>query len=226
MEEEEDTVKHKTLMIAAAAVWLALSLAAPVSAGSLAITGWATKVPEGSGVDATIGWEFSVDTSVTVTALGIYQPPAGLRSDHVVGIYSDSTEALLGSETIPAGSSGYLTDGFQFLDLGTTFDLAPGTYTIAETITSIADPDNDTFYSLVTGLTTDPDVTFITSARTYSAGLSYPTALGGFNDGYFGPNFIFTVDPVLPAGTPEPATAGLLGAGLAGLGIVARRRRT
>ena len=100
---------------------------------------------------------------------------------------------MLGSETIPAGSSGYLTDGFQFLDLGTTFDLAPGTYTIAETITSIADPDNDTFYSLVTGLTTDPDVTFITSARTYSAGLSYPTALGGFNDGYFGPNFIFTV---------------------------------
>lgn len=219
-------MKHKTLMIAAAAVWLALSLAVPVSASSVAITGWATKVPEGSGVDATIGWEFSVDTSVTVTALGIYQPPVGLRSGHVVGIFRDSDQALMGFGSIPAGTGGYLADGFEFLDLGTSFDLAPGAYTIAESITSIADPNNDTFYSLVTGLTTDPDVTFITSARTYSPGFNYPTALGGFNDGYFGPNFIFTVDPVPPAGTPEPATAGLLGAGLAGLGIVARRRRT
>jgi hypothetical protein len=212
---------------AAAAAALVLSLASP-AAGSLAVTGWATRVPEGSGVDATIGWEFSLDTSVTVTALGVYQNAAdGLHSGHVVGIFRDSDQALMGYESIPAGTSGYLEDRYQFLNLGTPFDLAPGSYTVAETITSILDPNNDTFFSLVTGLTTDPHVTFLTSARTYTAGFNYPTALGGFNDGYFGPNFIFTVDPAPPpADTPEPATTGLLGAGLAGLGVAARRRFT
>lgn len=221
-------MKHKSLVMAAAVAGLALALASPAGAGSLAVTGWATRVPEGSGVDATIGWEFSLDASVTVTALGVYQAFGdGLHSGHVVGIFRDSDQALMGYESILAGTSGYLEDGYQFQNLDTPFDLPPGSYTVAETITSILDPNSDTFYSLVTGLTTDPHVTFLTSARTYSAGFNYPTALGGFNDGYFGPNFIFTVDPAAPPdGTPEPATAGLLGAGLAGLGMAARPRRS
>lgn len=220
-------MKHKSLMMAAVAAGLVLSLASPARAGSLAVTGWATRVPEGSGVDATIGWEFSLDSSVTVTALGVYQAFGdGLHSGHVLGIFRDSDQALMGYESILAGTSGYLEHGFRFQNLDTPFDLAPGAYTVAETITSALDPNSDGFFSLVTGLTTDPHVTFITSARTYSAGFDYPTARGGFNDGYFGPNFIFTGDPAPPSDTPEPATAGLLGACLAGLGVAVRRRRT
>jgi hypothetical protein len=216
-------MKLNYVLTAAFAMALFFSCPTPAKAGSLAVTGWATKVPEGSGVDATIGWEFSLDTSVTVTALGVYQNLAGgLQGGHVVGIFRDSDQALMGYESIPAGTSGYLENGFQFMDLNTPFDLAAGSYTVAETTPSAFDPDNDTFFSLVTGLTTDPDVTFITSARTYSPGFNYPTALGGFNDGYFGPNFIFTVDA---PSAPEPATWGCLGAGLCVLLAAGYRRR-
>lgn len=173
-------MKHKSFTMAAAVAGLVLSPASPAGAGSLAVTGWATRVPEGSGVDATIGWEFSLDASVTVTALGVYQAfRDGLHSGHVVGIFRDSDQTLMGYESILTGTTGYLEDGCQFQNLDTPFDLAPGSHTVAETITSIFDPNSDTFFSLVTGLTTSPNVTFLTSARTYSAGFNYPTALGG-----------------------------------------------
>jgi hypothetical protein len=165
-----------------------------------------------------------VDTAITVTALGVYENlPGGLNQGHVVGIIRNSDQSLMGYESIPAGSSGYLLDSFQFLDLSTPFELAAGDYTIVQT-----EPftNQDIFRSLVTAVNTDSHITFIQSARTYEPGFSFPTAFGGFEEGYFGPDFTFAVTPAPPppTPTPEPATVGMLALGLSAVAVAARRK--
>ena len=62
----------------------------------------------------TIGWRFGVTTDISVTQLGclngVYTPDAGDDSragvTHEVGIYSETTQALLASAVVTNGAAG------------------------------------------------------------------------------------------------------------------------
>src|SRR5262245_59793446 len=79
----------------------------------------------------TVGWQLSVNTSISVTSLGAYDSPfaEGLLTDHEVGIWN-SSGTLLATVTVHAGTSDPLTGRFRYVDLVTALVLDPGTYTI------------------------------------------------------------------------------------------------
>jgi hypothetical protein len=91
-----------------------------------------------SGSDQLYGWIFSANTLITVTSLGVYDVggAAGLENSHDVGIYNQTTQTLLGSTTVPAGTSGTLIDRFLYESVS-PFSLAQGSnYVIVMTMPS------------------------------------------------------------------------------------------
>src|SRR5450755_2722444 len=99
-------------------------LAAPIPAVTFAeLTGQSL----GNG-PFTLGWEFTVSQSITVTALGAFDDSQdGLAESHDVGIW-DSVGNLLGSTTVAAGTVDPLVNQFRYSSV--SFTLAPGTYEI------------------------------------------------------------------------------------------------
>jgi len=102
------------------------ALAAPVTA----------IIPGGGGFqnhfwnfDSTLGYEFSLTTTLDVSALGFFDADNdGLFDAHDVGIFAgDGT--LLASATVPSAAGGTLQDGFRFMPIPDLV-LLPGTYRI------------------------------------------------------------------------------------------------
>ena len=184
-------------------------------------TGGPTTVGHAGNSATTLGWVFSSNTTVTVTALGYYDDGSnGLAEVHDVGIFS-STGSLLFSTTIPAGNSGALIAGFRYVSIAPVV-LSIGNYTIAGTIGAQA---SDPVAYNVAGLSSAAQITIPSGASRYTesgsyTSLTYPTlAFPSSNpyNVYFGPNF--QVSPV-----PEPSTVVFMGVGALGL-LAAQRRR-
>jgi hypothetical protein len=167
-----------------------------------------------SGSDQLYGWVFTVNSPITVSALGVYDVNGvGLSVSHDVGIFEDSSTSLIGSTTVAAGPCGTLIDSFCYQSVS-PFSLAAGdTYTIVMTMPQL---NADSQWINNTVVNTASQISYVTSAFDNSSTLVYPIDDGPFSQGLFGPNFLF-------ASTPEPAFYGVLGVGLAAL-IVARRR--
>src|SRR5271154_7146963 len=94
--------------IAAVFMLFSFTLAAPVCHADTI-----TVVPGSGGVEndawntnATIGWQFTLSSPVTVTELGFFDATGGgLFDPHPVGIWN-SSGTLLGSATVPSGTAG------------------------------------------------------------------------------------------------------------------------
>ncbi len=91
------------------------------------------------------GTEFTIDREVEVTALGYYDDtfssPLGLDAPHPVGIYDASTEQLIMSGIVPAGSSTRIADSFRFVDISPVRLEAGRTYVLASV--STGDPGHN-----------------------------------------------------------------------------------
>jgi hypothetical protein len=209
-----------------------LAAAAPAFADSLALDFTGGTYPTGIRLlDSTVGWTFTVNSSVTVAALGVFDFGSdGLALSHQVGIW-DSTGTLLVSTTV--SGSGTLTvnststdgqwvfNGAMLLSSAGAATLGPGQYTIGALYTSLTDGTHDIVMAHATS-TTDPAITFGDTAETLGSSFVQPTFLfPAANDGGFGPNFLLVSDAVL---APEPATWGLMILAFAGLGFARRRR--
>jgi hypothetical protein len=153
----------------------------------------------------TAGWQFTVNVTMQVTHLGLYDVNAdGFQAGYPVGLWSEEG-FLLTSAVVPVGAAAPYIDGFRYVEAEEPGALlTPGhTYTIGYFAAGLAPADEMIHFggfhtvnplinqlpgSVVTGIP-EPD-------------MYMPDTSFGF-DHWMGPSFQFTV-------IPEPASAALL----------------
>ncbi len=173
--------------------------------------------PSGSSQNTqTLAWEFTVNTPLRVTHLGIFdEGQNGLAEIHEIGLWSIAG-TLLGQAQNQIGQGSALLGKFRY-ETVTPFQLAPGTYYIGA---SYRAGTADFLPTQSDSISTAAEITYHRGRFGLGSGLTFPNTASGPGV-FFGPNFQFTSGsaPVPDAG----ATAGLLGLGL--IGIVATRRK-
>ncbi|HWZ32913.1 MAG TPA: PEP-CTERM sorting domain-containing protein [Bryobacteraceae bacterium] len=168
----------------------------------------------------TEGWTFTVNQTITVTDLAVFDSGgAALIDSHAVGIWN-SVGALLVSTTIDAGNVDTLeTDslGQTWRDKAASVTLTPGTYTIGAVWATGNDPM--IFPGQLGSITTGGAITFGQGAFIAGSTLTDPTNLNGDHASYFGANFEYNA-----AAVPEPSSLALIGIGAIGIGLARWRK--
>ncbi|MEQ8316774.1 MAG: PEP-CTERM sorting domain-containing protein [Phycisphaerales bacterium] len=156
-----------------------------------------------------VGFRFTADVDMSVTDLGILSNDGdgALDSPHMVGIWRNSDQALLGSVMVMPSST--LIGDFRY-EAVTPFNLVAGErYTAGALYTA---DDNDSYFSSPATLDlngiSDTNGVFPSEG---SLGFTFPTE-DSTNLARLGPNFLWV---------PAPSSLALLGLG----GFVAARRR-
>jgi hypothetical protein len=189
-----------------------------------------TSAPTSNDTYLSLGFVFTTNAPVTVSALGYYDywytilgQTTGLHAEHTVGIF-DSMGNLLTSTIVDAGNSDPLTGDFRYKQI-TPYTLAAGnTYTLAATTDSGKDPwAYGIAGSSITGFTTDASIGIgIAASRYWYDGdnvLRDPPYFYAYTI-YGGPNFLIGSSNV-----PEPGAYAVLGSlGLTGAAFLRRRR--
>jgi hypothetical protein len=167
----------------------------------------------------TLGFEFTANTALNVTALGLFDDSQdGMAERHEIGLF-DSGGTLLASTILGAGTAAPLTNQFRYADIAPVTLTAGQNYRIGAVFASGADPL--IFPGAASNFATDPGVTFVAARFAFGSTLADPTISGGDLPSYFGPNFKIGTSAV-----PEPGTYALIASlGLSGIGVLARRKR-
>lgn len=169
---------------------------------------------------ATVGWEFTLNSSMLVDGLGFWDNGSdGLVNSHDVGIWNTSNPTLLlTSTTVTNGSSTAVAStsstGRWLFNNIPSITLSPGTYVVGGTIIA-SDADSQQFNASASMLS---GVTFVQARNVGSPSLLYPTPSPVFNDGIFGPNIRGTL-------VPEPNTALMVLAATATFYTLGRKRQ-
>jgi len=182
--------------------------------------------------DRTWGWEFSVTTAFAVDSLGAWDQDAdGLNVAQNVSIWT-SAGVLLSSMLVDNTATG-VTPGFQAgADEGqwlqqdvVDFVLGIGDYVIG--IDRVGG-SGDAFHGSDTVVITDTRVTY-TGIRSSDVDLfAFPDNSLAADPGaasYFGPTFWIADGVSDPMPVPEPGSLALFGMGVAGMGLMRRRRQ-
>jgi hypothetical protein len=177
-----------------------------------------------------VGYDFTVgSTPLLVTALGLWDGPSGtgigdgFAEQHEVGLWTNNgfnPGTLLGTVTIPAGTTASLIGDFRYVDLQTPVILLPGTsYVLGAFFLNATDPvtndvgGNHAVY--------DPAVMEGDARARTSLSFGYP----GSDDGpgaLVGPNALFTLVQNGNAVPEHGATAVLMSIAVGGLLAVKR----
>jgi len=168
------------------------------------------------GGSVNLGITFTVNSGISVDALGFYDAP-GLTGGSAVGIY-DSSGNLLTSVFVPLTDS--VVDGYFYQSIVPVSLTAGDQYTVVE----FTDSSPGIWEDGPAGVppTTDPSITFNNTAYLYAGTLGFPTVINGaLNPVYYGPDFFIET----PTSTvPEPCTLFLFFTGLLGVAGAARKR--
>jgi PEP-CTERM motif-containing protein len=198
-----------------------LSLSSLAKADTVALTSVTGGDLATSGDDQLYGWIFTANAPLSVTSLGVFDNGSdGLSISHGVGIFNETTQTLLGSTTVPAGTGGTLIDGYRYESVSPFLLTQGDSYAIVMTM---PEQNSDFQIILATSETTAGQITYVTSAFADSSTLVFPPTDGNgdFAQGLFGPNFTFVS---ATATTPEPSSIMLLGTGVLSIAGFARRR--
>jgi Domain of unknown function (DUF4082)/PEP-CTERM motif len=209
---------YSKVAIAVAAVMVLSSPSADAS--TVAVT---VPVQDANVVDnlnRNIGWEFTTNTALQVTSLGVYDPKS-YSSSIEVGIFT-TVGALLQSVTVPANSTSL--GQFQYISLSSPLALAQGqSYIIDAYIGSEHWLD-----STVSAVSVNAAISIAPAGEGWytccnNVGFEFPGTQDASDDPslFLGPNFQFTVSAV-----PEPSTWAMMIFGFAGVGFVAYRRKS
>jgi len=154
-----------------------------------------------------LGYGFSLNQPQTITALGFYDASEdGLLSSHGIGLYEASSQTLLASATVPAGSGSWLQNGFRWVPIPSV-SLLSGSYVIAATSSGDAALFDPFLYETTADAGIEGLVIGASLSETGSGSVvAFPSQDEGLAEGFFGPAYAI-------AGTPGPLP--LLGAGAA-----------
>ncbi len=158
----------------------------------------------GQTVTASVGWSFTTNSSITVTALDailLGETSANVR------LYDASGTTIASATVTTADPSEGNPTSFYSATLATPVVLAANTtYLIAEDENAGA-----YWYGYATPLTTDPSISYAGGISTIGKGKNplSDIEVGQVNPAYFGPNF-----DISPSVVPEPPSIILQAAGL------------
>jgi len=165
----------------------------------------------------TQGWYFDVNSSVTVSHLGVCDRNAdGLSESHPVGIW-DPTGTFVTSATVLSGTTAPLDSNglFRLVDISDIV-LAPGTGYVIGALYSLNSGDKPARDA--TTLTVDPSISYGAFRFANGSSLTRPTIGNTFvTNGLWGPSFEIV---------PEPFTFALLAPGLLAVALRSRIRRS
>ena len=188
-----------------------------VYAGTLGVTTSNDGVNVNTGT-WTLGYSFLVNSSITVTGLGVFDDASdGLNVSHDVGLW-DASGNLLTWTTVPAGTVAPL-NGYYRMAAISGYALTAGNVYYVGSVNGI---DNDGWLQDPSTLIAAPEITYLSRQFEFSGGgLVFPDLAGSGSTGYFGGNFEFGTSPV-----PEPGSLLMLGSGvLAAAGAFRRKFR-
>jgi MYXO-CTERM domain-containing protein len=187
-----------------------------------------TDAPVAHDSQLSLGFEFTTNEVITVTALGYYDEDLdGFLTNHEVGIF-DPNGDLLVSTILNAGTGSVLDGHYRYtaivpitLAANTTFLIAATTFGSAD---GFAYGHED---GAITGFVVDPRISVASDASRFVYQndniLRAPGEAFGYTI-YGGPNFQLAATDI--SDVPEPASAALALAGLAGLLLYSRRIRS
>lgn len=161
-----------------------------------------------------VGFSFTADVNLTVSALGILNN-GGLNSAHMVGLWNASNQSLLASTSVD--SSGTLLNGFYFNNLASNVFLSAGNRYVLGAVYSAT--DDDSYVSGPSSISSNfISATQAVFASNASLGLVFPTNNSVGNLGRIGPNMLAQVS------VSEPSALALLVISLAGFGLMRKAR--
>ena len=188
----------------------------------------------------TVGGIFltTFSSSPEINWLGYYDHNGdGLASSHLISLWDNSTQTIIASATVPAGTAAPLIDGYRWVQLGSTVTLNPGSFYVIGAHTDGVDlwgdlisnnsPDNGNngqvswnsqYVQLGSGWE-------FTRAGRYDSSANYPSEppnQSGSDAIYPVANLGFDIAQV-----PEPTTLTLSAMGLGAMALyLARRKRS
>jgi hypothetical protein len=158
----------------------------------------------------TLGFQFRVESDITVTALGAFDYLGnGFAAPHSIGIWTLAGGTPIATATIPSGVAGSLAGQFRFVDISGISLFANTEYIIG--VSDFFGSIDDLYVGGVTvqAFSTPSAVTFMGHRGASEApGLVFPTVhFDALSPATFGANFQFVT-------IPDPSTGMLLGCGL------------